>query len=194
MKTILLGAALLLGVAANQTEASTLDFSGAIQGINPNPLVLANATLTNLSSGGIFAGSGALGQVDGFCFQSPGLLCAADGKIEFLSAVTGLTFDIDGWENPDAVTISAFFGNQLLGSFNVTGNGPVNAFASFVLTSLMFDDTGSGSFGVGYSTFLFNETSAAAVPVPAGLPLLASGLGALGFAGWRRNQKSKITT
>ncbi len=42
----------------------------------------------------------------------------------------------------------------------------------------------------GTSRLLSASVSASPVPVPAALPLLASGLGALGFIGWRRKRKA----
>lgn len=44
------------------------------------------------------------------------------------------------------------------------------------------------SFGEGGT---WQRTDISAVPLPAALPLLAAGLGAMGFMGWRRKQKSR---
>jgi hypothetical protein len=42
-------------------------------------------------------------------------------------------------------------------------------------------------------TFVSDASDAAATPLPATLPLLATGLGALGLLGWRRKKKSSGT-
>lgn len=48
------------------------------------------------------------------------------------------------------------------------------------------------SWGEGDNVDSFTlNVGVAAVPVPAGLPLLAAGLGALGFAGWRKKRSAK---
>ena len=47
----------------------------------------------------------------------------------------------------------------------------------------------SGAFDLPM-TMTFSDGSVAPVPIPAALPLLASGLGALGFIGWRRKRQA----
>jgi hypothetical protein len=58
--------------------------------------------------------------------------------------------------------------------FESSGNAAINAGA-------VFSDTD-------YSTFVLSATSA--TPLPAALPLFATGLGALGLIGWRRKRKA----
>ena len=58
-------------------------------------------------------------------------------------------------------------------------------FASTEAQSAMFDP--SGTFRAAQFTTL---TPLPTIPLPAALPLLASGLGALGFIGWRRKRKA----
>jgi hypothetical protein len=63
---------------------------------------------------------------------------------------------------------------------------------SFALAAGTYSITGLvrlSPFGGGAGAFIISTTP---VPIPAALPLLASGLGALGFAGWRRNKKNKL--
>ena len=122
MKNALAGAVVLLTMAASTTTAATLDFSSD-QGFNGNPLVLSNATITNLSGGTVLVGPTAASEVDGFCFLSALGNCESDGEIAFAGAVTGLTFDSDGFDTGDSVSISAYLGATFLGSINITGNG-----------------------------------------------------------------------
>ena len=95
-----------------------------------------------------------------------------------------MTFDIDGAQSGDSVEISAYNGASLLASLTFTVNGLADFSSYGNITRLFFDDS-SSAFGVGYSTFTY-DAGEAAVPVPAALPLLAAGIGALGFAGYRR--------
>ena len=64
------------------------------------------------------------------------------------------------------------------------------------ITSLVFDltMTGCASLECGNSDFavdtLISENPPASAPLPAALPLFATGLGALGLLGWRRKRKA----
>ena len=99
MKTFALRAfatAALLSIGTLSAQAATLNFAG-LPFSNPSPLVLSNATLTNLTGTTVFVGAGAAGAADGFCFASLSGSCEADGQILFtLGPVTNLNFDIDG--------------------------------------------------------------------------------------------------
>jgi hypothetical protein len=56
-------------------------------------------------------------------------------------------------------------------------------------------DSSSGGLGLGgiYADNLTYTLDTSPVPVPAALPLLASGLGALGLAGWRRRKNATVS-
>jgi hypothetical protein len=182
---VLVAACAIAFASSAPARAGTIDFSG-VQGFDANPLVLPEATITNLSSGTVLVGPGAAGEIDGFCFLSSG--CESDGEIVFSTAVSNLKFDSDGFNAGDSVTVSAFNGATLLGSvvLTVDGNHDLSAFGT--ITRLFFDDSSTGA-GLGYSTFEF-DAAAAAVPLPAALPLFATGLAAFGLMGWRKRRKA----
>jgi hypothetical protein len=70
----------------------------------------------------------------------------------------------------DPSLISALFGNVPIASFVVSTPGPHN------------------SRGVGINAIVFTAEDAAAVPLPAALPLFATGAGLMGLLGWRRRR------
>jgi hypothetical protein len=156
-------------------SAATIDFSG-VQGFVGNPLVLPEATITNLSGGFVLVGPGAAGETDGFCFLLGGS-CESDGEIVFASAVTNLTFDTDGFNPGDSVTISAFNGATLLGSVVVTSDTNVDLSAFGAITRVFFDDSSTAA-GFGYSTFVF-DGGGTTVPAPAALAIFTLGIAGL---------------
>jgi hypothetical protein len=93
---------------------------------------------------------------------------------------------------------SAAGGNYTNANGSIAGNRPHNPFlnqmATFAITipGLLATDT------VTSATFSFGTTSGenvagvpSAVPLPAALPLFATGLGGLGLLGWRRKRKAQ---
>jgi hypothetical protein len=62
------------------------------------------------------------------------------------------------------------------------------AFATDTLTEIDFFSAGQGGNGSPFVAAITTSTSE--TPLPAALPLFATGLGALGLLGWRRKRKA----
>jgi hypothetical protein len=72
-------------------------------------------------------------------------------------------------------------------SDSINGTGIDSLFA-FIDPSFTIDGPNSGAYSIFFSEG-FGNGSVAATPLPAALPLFATGLGALGLLGWRRKRK-----
>ena len=175
---------------AGNAKAATVDFEAYPNGsLGTNVLATPHATFTsgddlfNLS-GVYFTGSGGA-----ICGRTVAQGCASDLMVNFTLAVSNLSFQSVGWAPGDSVVVSIFNGLTNLGSVNVTGDALFNLAGYGLITSLFFDDQSVlfQNFGVGYGEFNFN-VGPSPVPIPAALPLLAAGLGAMGFMGWRRKR------
>ena len=102
----------------------------------------------------------------------------------------------------DSGTITGTFASSNLKQINVTWTDPISiVFADG--TKLQIDlsnaqsnctgNCGSGdAFNIGGTFTLLNGPTLIATPLPAALPLFATGLGALGLLGWRRKRKPAV--
>jgi hypothetical protein len=158
-------------IAAN---AATLDFSelglGEVLGSS------ASITGANLTSGadGFMVGGSISNSICAFSLTGSG--CANDLTIDFTSLVSSITFDVGGFQLGDQIEVLAYGpGNALLGSVLIFVNGFYDLSAFSNVDYLYFDDS-SATFGVEYGNVSY---TAAAIPVPAGLPMLLAGLGGL---------------
>ena len=172
---VLLGAFIGLGVG-NPVQAATFTFSfnnvnGAVNGTVSGMIVLPNGN-------GTFAASSL--SITGF----PSALNLGAPPINFVPPV-----------NENSFTVSN--GNITSGHFNANINGNT----AFLLASLVFGNAGAsaldllncacfGTQGVRDTSSSTLTFAVAATPLPAALPLFATGLGVLGLLGWRRKRKA----
>ena len=178
MKTLLLATATLTA-SVGLGHAATLDFVGFGAGNYGSSITVSGATITNASGGNILVGASAAGKADGFCSLSSFGTCEADTDLTFGSAVTNLSFDLDGSNPGDMVDISLYgLGNALLATLSyTTPDQHIDLSAYGTITRLFFDDSSTAA-GYGYSNFLFDSVGGQ-VPLPAGLPLMLGGVAAL---------------
>lgn len=69
---------------------------------------------------------------------------------------------------------------------------PAGVAEFFLNGQIFFSPAGTGGLEQSFNLSYRVSGGTSVVPIPAALPLLASGIGALGFAGWRRNKKNKL--
>jgi hypothetical protein len=96
---------------------------------------------------------------------------------------------VDGWGNPQFLT------DTVSQSFSLSSNGGgYNNPPSF--SAYVYDHScavGDPYCDVGGAEQAFNYAFRVETPLPAALPLFATGLGALGLLGWRRKRKTQAT-
>ncbi|MCC6775358.1 MAG: DUF642 domain-containing protein [Hyphomicrobiales bacterium] len=118
-------------------------------------------------------------------------------KYAFSFAYANNPINIGG--NPFAAATVHLLGNGVLLSDTVSHGDSSAATMNWLLYSIVFEadaiettvrfqNTVGGSNG-GILLDAVSVEAASAVPVPAALPLFASGLGLLGFVGWRKRRK-----
>jgi hypothetical protein len=183
MKSIALFAAICaVSLSAGGTKtanADTLDFDFTIMG----------------RSGGQFTGDTVTGEIDGLSSsiigsQPASAVILESYNVALLGAIPGC-LPCDTTKSPWMIGINDFtVSNGQIVAANFFSDGPN-------LSSLEF----SSSMMVGILTGPEEETTGGpmtfspvspATPLPAALPLFATGLGALGLLGWRRKRKARV--
>ncbi|MEE9389067.1 MAG: VPLPA-CTERM sorting domain-containing protein [Paracoccaceae bacterium] len=177
--------------AASAASAATLDFTTL--GNGPLGQTTASITDANLLSFGndLYVGAGPFAP-NSICAISSGAgTCAADFLLEFTSPVTNVFMSHGIWNTLDSVKITVF---GLLGAYSgdyVVTSAPSIDLSSFgTITSLFFDDSSFDGFDGGGTTFgnvNYTLANVSTVPLPASLPFLAIGMGALGLMRRRKS-------
>lgn len=185
--------ALLVIVASGPASADTLDFTEAGgTGIVASPVNLSNATLSSsinmfIGAPSVYGETNALGIA---CGAAANNSCVADWTIDFLFDVMNLSLSSFGVAEGDNVTVFAYLNGVLQGFVGVTSQTVIDMSSFGVIDSLFFDDSSTVNLGIGFGDFSFEAAPVNEVPLPAALPLLAAGLGAMGFMGWRKKRKA----
>jgi hypothetical protein len=170
----------------NTTDPNGFGTYGVGNGFTPN--VVADYTGTNQRLVTVSAanGGGAVFATSFHGSQHIFTLTADAGFNVQLNEVTVKNSDIPGIDQTENFEVWAD-GNHLNSlDFTYTGQSPASfSFASLIAQSISII---SDSAFAGLSAANFDQV--AATPIPAALPLFASGLGALGFARWRKNKRA----
>lgn len=190
-------------------QAAPIDFSSVLN-TQANPQTVPELSISTAAPGATIAIAPIV--IDGsaetiFCAVDTAPTCANDLSIAFTTPVNDLKFSVGDTvpatptTETDLVTISAFDAmNNLLLSFDVTSadvfastpdaNGiysfDVDLSGLFEVATLTFDDKAANPTATG--GYFYYGLEASPIPLPAALPLMALGLGALGIA---RSRKRK---
>jgi hypothetical protein len=118
-------------------------------------------------------GAAAAGVVSSGCGPTGGN-CYFDGAVQAYDAITQ--------------SIATTVGDVYTISFELNDNGPLTTFSQL---STNGDTTDTGGNGIDLLVYAGAGTPVPATPIPAALPLVATGLGALGLLGWRRKRSPR---
>ncbi|WP_459856239.1 hypothetical protein [Dongia sp. agr-C8] len=170
----------------NTTDPNGFGTYGLGNGFTPN--VVADYTGTNQRLVTVSAANGG-GAVFATSFHGSShvfTLTADAGFNVQLNAVTVKNSDIPGIDQTENFEVWADGTHLTSLDFTYTGQAPLSfTFASLIAQSISII---SDSAFAGLSAANFDQV--AATPIPAALPLFASGLGALGFARWRKSKRA----
>ncbi|MEM1380118.1 MAG: VPLPA-CTERM sorting domain-containing protein [Pseudomonadota bacterium] len=180
---------------ATNAQAATLDFSSFGLGstiLEQPTLELRNATLAVTAPGdgfSVFNFDDPSGSIifSGFCFinVAPNS-CAADGTITFIRPVNTLSFFAIGAQPDDFLSVAALDEDGVeIGRIDVTEDITYSFGSLGGIAALVFDDSSPVNNGFGYGNFDFTFDE---VPLPGAIPLMATGLAALG-ATYRRRKR-----
>jgi hypothetical protein len=187
LSVALAAAACALALSVGAAKASVVydvDLSAGIRG-SVTGTITTDGTIGTLNSGNITGWDLTLNEGSDTFVLQPGV--GNDVTIlgtQTSATATGLFFN--------------FSGTGIVGLTFTSAASPSNVFLCFGLAGTCLAGIGDGIvFGGGaFSGFQIHTESglveiAQATPLPAALPLFASGLGALGLLGWRRKRKAQ---
>jgi len=183
------------GSATATMGSNTLTYSGELLNVVANyPSWGPAGTFNGGTVGNAPPQSGGIVQLQGGA-QSP------TNTITFLTPVVNPVMAI--WSLGQGCVSASFNFDQ---SFTIQSGGPSNEFGGASITQLALSALGSEGNGTIQFTGTYSSISwtnptfefwygftvgAPQVPLPAALPLFATGLGALGLLGWRRKRKAQ---
>lgn len=136
--------------------------------------------------------------VNGNCNVAP-CMALNTNETSVLTRIGGGIFSLNSFwfqilGRPATLTVQSFSGATLLESIDLTEavfphNNGGQTFSHLFdnVTSISFHDTGRGNIRI--DDLNLSTPNVSVVPLPAALPLLASGLAAIGFMGRRRKNK-----
>lgn len=173
---------------ASPAGAAVLDFNeptAGYQGTGSISLSNADIVTTGVDSYAISSAEAAIfgfGSFGGFCgvTTTGGGDCSVDTTITFADLVADLSFTAAVFDAGDSVIATIFSGATALATQSITAAGVIDFSGYSGITSLFLDDQGSTGGGIVFGDFTFTA-DVAAVPLPAGAPLLLLGLAALGL-------------
>ena len=164
-----------------------IDFNSLSGFLQPNPLAIGSASFISSNGSGLYNTTG---------FGLPGTYLASQNsgyiRIELVSGISAVGFDA-------ASLFSSQAGNWTYELFDATSQ--IASLTSFVANAFGFVGFVNTSgeirainiIGPGSTYEAIDDvslgTASLVTPLPAALPLFASGLGALGLLGWRRKRK-----
>jgi hypothetical protein len=206
-KSFLLASALLVSttVASNAAVLFSDNFDTNLQGLNSTPTGWGTVfgSVDIIGTPGAFPWYSSGNQVDMNGSTGVGGLIYTFSTWNFLAGKQyNISFDYGNNKNSNGVE-QLFFGLTDLSTYltegvlNVSGAVP-NLLHYSVTFTLLSNFTGSLGFQDGGSSqddnggVIIDNVVLSAVPLPAALPLLAAGLGVLGFAGRRRRAKAAV--
>ena len=176
-------AGLMLLAFSGQAQSATL--AGDLVAVNYNDSILPN----NNGSGIVGPGTDVT-IVNAFYDFNAGV-----GGNEFIFSVNNAFCGVAACGGPIKLSLLDlnFSGGEQLVGFTLLSTALSGLSFTLTSTSLIFLAT-EGNIGPGTVISGIFQTAPFAVPVPAALPLLAAGISAMGFMGWRRKRKSAAVT
>ena len=198
---------LIIGVAFSEAQAASITnggFEGGSTGTVPNgwsanAAYLSEPTFNTVTNDPSFVHSGLFAlQISNFNSENIPVLS------QTITDTPGTLYTINFWAlatTVDSVSVLYAFINTSFASnapSGGTGATITGALSTYTLESFSFTGTGSDVLSIAaynnpaeyYVDDISISGGTSVVPLPATLPLFASGLGALGLLGWRRRKKA----
>jgi hypothetical protein len=197
MKTLMLGSLALAVVPFTSIEANALVTNGGFETGNLSGWTCTSGPFNGTDRCETVLNSGSfpshIGNYSLFAFDNIGFGTLS----QTISTVSGQSYNLSFYSLTTRINAANILGVSIDGgaatnvvqtsSYALTIISFIASGSSTVLDFLFETDDGTG----GWQIDDVSVESTTAVPVPAALPLLATGLGALGFAGWRRKRTAK---